>query len=91
MKIKKRGDNSLCFKIWVWKDPTNSYRAKLNTGAETNGQIRYTFTARGQKDISKLINIGKGFNYAVYEDISNLFDNNLINNVNGNITNLHLK
>lgn len=75
----------------VWKDPTNSYRAKLNTGAETNGQIRYTFTARGQKDISNLVNIGKGFNYAVYEDISNLFDNDLIKNVNGNITNLHLK
>lgn len=75
----------------VWKDPTNSYRAKLNTGAETNGQIRYTFTARGQKDISNLVNIGKGFNYAVYEDISNLFENDLINNVNGIISKLHLK
>lgn len=75
----------------IWKDPNNVFKAKQNTGSETNGQIRYTFTARGQKDISSLVNIDKGFNYAVYEDIENLFDKNLIENINGNISKLHLK
>ena len=75
----------------IWKDPNNVYKAKQNTGSESNGQIRYTFTARGQKDINSLVNIDKGFNYSVYEDIENLFDKNLINNINGNISKLHLK
>lgn len=75
----------------IWKDPNNEFRAKLNTGAETNGQIRYTFTARGQRDINSLVNIKKGFNYAVYEDLENLFQKDLIQNVNGIITKSHLK
>ncbi len=75
----------------IWKDPNNEFRAKLNTGAETNGQIRYTFTARGQRDINSLVNMKKGFNYAVYEDLENLFEKDLIQNVNGIITKSHLK
>ena len=75
----------------IWKDPNESYRAKLNTGSESNGKIRSSFTARGQKDINSFINIDKGFNYSVYEDTVNLFEKKLIDNIDNKITELHYK